>query len=92
MAEGVEELFLGLPNERLIRLVALKGKNDSPKSRFRFFHCAIAVAVRVLQHGVTRGLGVIVLDRDITAIPATEIKDTKVMRTVFSGETVYEAN
>ncbi len=34
MAEGVEELFLGLPNERLIREMALKGKIDSLKPRF----------------------------------------------------------
>ncbi len=33
----------------------------------------------------------IVLDRDITAIPATSIKDTRVLRTVFAGETVHLA-
>ena len=33
----------------------------------------------------------IVLDRDITTIPATEIKDTKVKRTIFAGEVVHEA-
>ena len=33
----------------------------------------------------------IVLDRDVTAIDPTEIKDTKVLRTVFAGEEVYAA-
>jgi predicted amidohydrolase YtcJ len=33
----------------------------------------------------------IALDRDITAIPPTEIQDTNVTRTVFAGETVYSA-
>ena len=40
---------------------------------------------------IGKAADMIVLDRDITAIPATEIKDTKVMRTVFAGETVYAA-
>ncbi len=31
----------------------------------------------------------IVLDRDITVVPATAIKDTKVLRTVFAGEEVH---
>ncbi|MCA0871700.1 amidohydrolase [Seohaeicola saemankumensis] len=33
----------------------------------------------------------IVLDRDITRIDPTEIKDTKVLRTVFAGEVVFSA-
>jgi predicted amidohydrolase YtcJ len=32
----------------------------------------------------------VVLDRDITAIPAHEILKTKVLRTVVGGKTVYE--
>ena len=34
----------------------------------------------------------IVLDRDITAIPPVDIKDTKVLRTLFAGEEVHTAN
>ena len=34
----------------------------------------------------------IVLDRDITRIDPIEIKDTKVLRTVFAGEVVYSAD
>ncbi len=34
----------------------------------------------------------IVLDRDITRIDPTEIKETKVLRTVFAGEVVYSAD
>jgi len=34
----------------------------------------------------------IVLDRDITVVPPTEIKNTKVLRTIFAGEEVYRAN
>ncbi len=49
IAEAVEKLVWGLPNERLIRDTALRGKNDSLRSRNRFFHCAKAVAGRVLQ-------------------------------------------
>ncbi len=49
LAEAVEKLFWGLPNERLIRDLALKGKNDSLRTRIRFFHCAKAVGGRVLQ-------------------------------------------
>jgi predicted amidohydrolase YtcJ len=33
----------------------------------------------------------VVLDRDITSIPAEKILDTKVLRTVVGGKTVYEA-
>ena len=40
---------------------------------------------------VGKAADMIVLDRDITTIPATAIKDTKVMHTVFAGETVYQA-
>jgi len=32
----------------------------------------------------------IVLDRDLFAIPPEEISDTKVLRTVFRGRTVFE--
>jgi predicted amidohydrolase YtcJ len=34
----------------------------------------------------------VVLDRDITAIPAEQILGTKVLRTVVAGKTVYEAH
>jgi predicted amidohydrolase YtcJ len=34
----------------------------------------------------------VVLDRDLTAIPAAQILDTRVLRTVVGGKTVYEAN
>jgi len=34
----------------------------------------------------------VVLDRDLTAIPAKEILKTRVLRTVVNGRTVYEAN
>jgi predicted amidohydrolase YtcJ len=34
----------------------------------------------------------VVLDRDLTAIPATQILGTRVLRTVVGGKTVYEAN
>ena len=34
---------------------------------------------------------IVVLDRDITAIPPEKILDTKVLRTVVGGKTVYEA-
>lgn len=34
----------------------------------------------------------VVLDRDLTAIPATEILQTRVLRTVLGGKTVYESN
>ena len=34
----------------------------------------------------------IVLDRDLTTIPTTEIKDVKVKRTIFAGEEVYVAD
>ena len=34
----------------------------------------------------------VVLDRDITAIPPEEILATKVLRTVVGGKTVYEAH
>ena len=34
----------------------------------------------------------VVLDRDLTAIPAAEILKTRVLRTVVNGRTVYEAN
>jgi hypothetical protein len=33
LAEAVEKLFWGLPNERLIRDMALRGKNDSSRLR-----------------------------------------------------------
>ena len=33
----------------------------------------------------------IVIDRDILACPEDDIKDTKVLRTILGGETVYEA-
>ena len=33
----------------------------------------------------------VVLDRDITAVPAQKILETKVLRTLVSGKTVYEA-
>lgn len=33
----------------------------------------------------------VVLDRDIMTVPAEQIMDTKVLRTVLGGETVYEA-
>jgi hypothetical protein len=49
LTEAVEKLFWGLLNERLIRDLALKGKNDSLRARIRFFHCVKAVANRVLQ-------------------------------------------
>ena len=55
MAEAVEKLFLSVPNERLIRDIALKRKNDSMKPRFRFVHCVEEVVDGVVQHGVTRG-------------------------------------
>jgi len=34
---------------------------------------------------------IVVLDRDITAVPAHEILGTKVLRTIVGGKTVYEA-
>jgi predicted amidohydrolase YtcJ len=34
----------------------------------------------------------VVLDRDLTAIPAAQILGTRVLRTVIGGKTVYEAN
>lgn len=34
----------------------------------------------------------ILLDRNLFEIPATDISDVKVLRTVFAGEVVYEAN
>lgn len=34
----------------------------------------------------------VVLDRDLTAIPAAQILKTRVLRTVVGGKTVYEAN
>ena len=34
LAEGVEKLLWGLPNERLIRDLILGGKNDLPISQF----------------------------------------------------------
>jgi predicted amidohydrolase YtcJ len=34
----------------------------------------------------------VVLDRDLAAIPATQILGTRVLRTVVGGKTVYEAN
>lgn len=33
----------------------------------------------------------VVLDRDITAVPPVKILGTKVLRTVVGGKTVYEA-
>jgi predicted amidohydrolase YtcJ len=33
----------------------------------------------------------VVLDRDITAVPPPRILETKVLRTVVGGKTVYEA-
>jgi predicted amidohydrolase YtcJ len=33
----------------------------------------------------------VVLDRDITRIPADQILDAKVLRTVVGGKTVWEA-
>jgi len=33
----------------------------------------------------------VVLDRDITRVPPAEILNTKVLRTVVGGKTVYEA-
>jgi predicted amidohydrolase YtcJ len=33
----------------------------------------------------------IVLDRDLTAVPPAKILQTKVLRTVVGGKTVYEA-
>jgi hypothetical protein len=33
----------------------------------------------------------VVLDRDVTRVPAAEILGTKVLRTVVGGRTVYEA-
>jgi hypothetical protein len=46
---SVAKLFLGQSNARLIRVAILPGKNDSLKSRSRFFRCAKVVAIRVLQ-------------------------------------------
>jgi predicted amidohydrolase YtcJ len=34
----------------------------------------------------------VVLDRDLTAIPAAQILGTRVLRTVVGGKTVFEAN
>jgi predicted amidohydrolase YtcJ len=34
----------------------------------------------------------VVLDRDLTAIPAAQILGTRVLRTVVGGKTVYESN
>jgi predicted amidohydrolase YtcJ len=34
----------------------------------------------------------VVLDRDLTAVPATQILGTRVLRTVVGGKTVYESN
>jgi predicted amidohydrolase YtcJ len=34
----------------------------------------------------------VVLDRDLTAIPAEQILGTRVLRTVVGGKTVYESN
>jgi predicted amidohydrolase YtcJ len=34
----------------------------------------------------------VILDRDLTAIPAAQILDTRVLRTVVGGKTVYESN
>jgi predicted amidohydrolase YtcJ len=33
----------------------------------------------------------IVIDRDILKCPEDDIKDTKVLRTILGGKTVYEA-
>jgi hypothetical protein len=33
----------------------------------------------------------VVLDRDVTSIPADKVVGTKVLRTVVGGKTVYEA-
>jgi predicted amidohydrolase YtcJ len=42
----------------------------------------------VLRPGMLADL--VVLDRDISAVPAQEILETKVLRTVVGGKTVYE--
>jgi predicted amidohydrolase YtcJ len=34
----------------------------------------------------------VVLDRDLTAIPADQILATRVLKTVVGGKTVYESN
>jgi len=34
---------------------------------------------------------VVVLDRDVTAIPPPKILDTKVLRTIVGGKSLYEA-
>jgi hypothetical protein len=34
----------------------------------------------------------VVLDRDLTAIPASEILKTRVLRTVVDGQTVYQGS
>lgn len=34
----------------------------------------------------------VLLDRDLTTIPAASIRDTQILRTVVAGETVYERN
>ena len=49
----------------------------------------IGMAARLRSMGID---DFVVLDRDLTGIPAPEILKTRVLRTVVDGKTVYESS